>query len=80
MSDATRKAVDEAIAAHIADENGSAYLTGYVLIATGVSPEDDGGTRYSVLEPADQPVHVSLGLAQYLGMLQMEVGIGDDSE
>jgi hypothetical protein len=78
MSQQTMDAVEKAIAEHLADANEGAYLTGYLLIATGVSPKDEGGTRYSVLEPEDQPVHVSLGLASYLGMLIDNKGIGDD--
>jgi hypothetical protein len=70
MSAQTRSAVEEAIAAHISDENGGALLTGFILVATGVSPEDQTGTRYSTLEPDTQPVHVSLGLVEYLRLQQ----------
>lgn len=72
MSDQTHQAVEDAIAAHIADANGGALLTGYVVIATGVSPEDETGTRYSMMEPRTQPTHVSLGLVQYLSYMQRE--------
>lgn len=81
MSEATRKAVDEAIAAHIADVNGSAYLTGYIVVAVGVAPSDEPGeSRYSIWAAENQPLHVGLGLAQYLRIQQAEAGIGDDSE
>jgi hypothetical protein len=66
MSDTTRQAVEDAIATHVADEKPGAYLTGYVVMAAAVLPEDDDITNYQSILPATQPLHVSLGLATIL--------------
>jgi hypothetical protein len=79
VSAETLHAVEDAVAAHIADANGGAYLTGYVLVATGVSPEDEIGVRYSIAEPVSQPPHVTLGLIEYVRMLSREMGAGEQT-
>lgn len=66
MSKQTKQALDEAIAAHVADEGEApgSVVTGYALIVAHSTADDfdDEVTRY-LMEYADQqPFHVALGL------------------
>ena len=70
MSAETKRAMDDAIAAHIADELDGAVLTGYVLQAMGTSMRDleyDGGsTSYLRSYAENQEPMTHLGLSHYL--------------
>ena len=66
MSAETKRALDEAIAAHVEDEGEApgSVITGYALIVSHATVEDfdEEITRY-LTEYADrQPFHVNLGL------------------
>lgn len=64
MSEATKRALDDAIAAHVADETPGTMVTGYALIASNTTVEDfdDEVTRYFCEYAEQQPFHVALGL------------------
>lgn len=66
MSAETRQAVEDALAAHMADENDGAYMSGYLLMIAGVRADDPTITTYSSMVPRDQHVHSSIGLATML--------------
>jgi hypothetical protein len=68
MSDQTKQAMDDAIAAHLADELDNAILTGYVLQAMGTSMADLDGESTSYLRcyAERQEPMLHLGLTQYL--------------
>lgn len=81
MSEQTKRALDEAIAAHVEDEAGAGnVLTGYALITSHSTTEDfdEEITRY-LTEYADrQPFHVGLGLLhRHLLILQAGAEAGD---
>lgn len=65
MSKATFKALEEAIAEHIASECGGAMLLGYVLKASGQTADglerDESQSLWAV--PDTQNVYLTLGLA-----------------
>lgn len=65
MSAQTKRALDEAIAAHVEDEAGSGnVVTGYALITSHSTAEDfdEEITRYLTDYADRQPFHVGLGL------------------
>lgn len=66
MSAETKQKLDEAIAAHVADEADAAgtLVTGYALIASHADADDFDAevTRYLVEYTDRQPFHVGLGL------------------
>lgn len=66
MSAQTKQILDEAIAAHIADEGASpgSVVTGYVLIASHATADDfdEEITRYFGEYANQQPFHTALGL------------------
>ncbi len=66
MSAETKKLLDDAIAAHVADEyeDTGMIVTGYTLIASCSTIEDfdDEVTRYLTEYADGQPFHVGLGL------------------
>lgn len=68
MSAATKNAVDQAIAAHVADEGDGHLLTGWVLIAAGMNGDnfERESTNYFYELADKQPFHSSLGLARRL--------------
>jgi hypothetical protein len=65
MSAETRAAMQDAIAAHMADENDGAVMTGYVLQTEGqhIQGEFVGYTSYMGAVPEHQSHATSLGLA-----------------
>lgn len=67
MSDATKDALDEAIAAHFADEMGGAIVQGYLLQIAGDSLEDMERNLWSAFRatPDGQAFITTLGLAHY---------------
>lgn len=68
MSDETKAAMDEAIAAHFSDEWEGAIVTGYVLQLCGVTSDDiEAGDQTSYMREVHdgQPSHASLGLLNY---------------
>lgn len=76
MSDQTKQILDEAIAAHIADEGDApgSVVTGYVLIASHATADDfdEEVTRYFGEYANQQPFHVALGLVhRHLLILEM---------
>lgn len=80
MSEQTKAALDEAIAAHAADVSGSGgIITGYVLFAAHVNGRalESGGTGYMSEFAEGQAWHVAYGLAQ---MLLDQVASGDDDD
>lgn len=72
MSDTTRQAVEDAIAAHVADEREGAYLTGFVVMAAALVPEADDVVNYQSIVPTTQPLHVSVGLVTLLANEQVD--------
>lgn len=65
MSGDTRAAVEDALRAHLKDEHDHAILTGYLIVACGVSAEDsEPATRYEFLNGA-APWHETAGLIRY---------------
>jgi len=73
----TKQALDDAIAAHVADEyeQDAMLCTGFVLIAACSTPEDfdDEITRYLTEYTERQPFHTSLGLV-HRHLLILEAG------
>lgn len=62
MSDATKDALDAAIAAHFGDEfGGSTYVAEWVIVAYGQDPES-ADWRYLREWPETQPSHHTQGL------------------
>ena len=80
MSDQTKKAMEDAIAAHFTDER-EAMLTGYFLIAKGKSVEDleRENTRYSTIAPDHMEYDQVLGLARF-GVLEVESTFLEDKD
>jgi hypothetical protein len=82
MSAATRQAIDDAIVAHLNDEQG-AMTIGWVLLAKGKTIEnlDEGLTRY-VAEYSNHLEYDSvLGLAHYLVLMtERDFGEADPDE
>jgi hypothetical protein len=68
MSAQTQAALDDAIAAHVADRSDGAMLTGYILQTAALpsTAEELSETTYSTIFPGGQPFHVGLGLAHFL--------------
>lgn len=81
MSDTTKAALDQAIAAHIADECDNSILTGYVLHASHTNLEqiDRGATGYFMEHGENQAYHVSLGLA-HQAVMALQTDFGDDDD
>ena len=67
MSVDTKRALDEALTAHIADATNGNILTDWTLIAATTTVEDigSGTSRYWCEGNEGQPVHVTIGLLQY---------------
>ena len=67
MSDQTKAALDEAVAAHVADTGNGDIVTDWALIAATTSAENigTGTTRYLLEGNDNQPVHVMTGLFRY---------------
>ena len=68
MSDTTRNALDEAIAAHFADEQDGAIVTGYVLQIMGkgfTHHDEDDKTRMLRAVADQQGIITTLGLIDY---------------
>ena len=61
MSEETERAVEDAIRAHIADENDGAFLTSWHVVAAAAIPDNPDATIYQYLT-SDGPGHVMLGL------------------
>ena len=75
MSEQTKNALDQAIAAHIEDESdtSNSVVTGYALIVAHSTMEDfdKDVTRYLADYAEKQPFHVGLGLVhRHLLMLK----------
>ena len=64
MSEATKEAFEQALAAHFADEFGSAQITSWVLQGYG-EKFDTGGGYYLGAWPNGQPLHTTGGLLDY---------------
>ena len=65
MSDETKRAVQDAIAAHIASENEGEpleYLTDWIFVAAAAIAEDCDRTSYWFLSNDGIPYHSQLGL------------------
>lgn len=82
MSSDTKQALDDAIAAHVADEADGALITGYVLHAAYINPDLDGreATGYYAEYATSQPYHVGLGLAHQMVNHFDEIWYDDDDE
>ncbi len=80
MSDATKAALDAAIAAHIADECDGGTLTGYVIQAQyqDISMMDENLTGYLRIVAEGQGFTTSLGLARHLAVRLDAAAIEDD--
>ena len=68
MSVDTKRALDEAIAAHISNECDGSIVTGYVLHASHLNADLDSrdATGYYAEYANNQAFHVGLGLAQMM--------------
>lgn len=65
MSDATKRAVQDAIAAHIADENEGEpieYLTDWIVVSAAAIATECDRTSYWFLSNDGIPYHSQLGL------------------
>lgn len=82
MSEATKAALDAAIAEHLADENPGAILTGYVCQAQYTTAEfmDDGFTGYLRLIQEGQGFTTTIGLTSYLKARTDHIAITDDDD
>lgn len=85
MSEATRDALEQALATHISDEAGKQYLvTGYVIgtSVTSFEGEPTGGHAYVFETPVNQPIHVSRGLSvlteEWASTVDYVIEMGDD--
>lgn len=80
MSEATKKAMEEAMSAHFADER-EAIMTGYFLTMKGKSVEDleRENTRYTTTAPDHMEYDQVLGLARF-GLLDVERGMYEDED
>lgn len=79
MSDKTKAALDEAIAAHFADEQGGAILTGYVLQAKGqgFAAEDSDRTRMLRAIAEGQDYITTLGLVDWMRIVAQRTALED---
>lgn len=66
MSDATLRAIDDAIQAHLADESDGHIATGWVAYVAAESMSDGSKSFYQSLVHESQPYHSTLGLVQML--------------
>jgi hypothetical protein len=81
MSDDSEAALEQAISTYLATQADGAYLTGYVLVATGADTEHADITRYVSTVPDTQALHTTLGLVEYLRMdVRGEIPDDDDDE
>ena len=80
MSAETQRAMEDAIAAHFADER-EATMTGYYVVMKGKSIEDleRENTRYLTIAPDHMEYDQVLGLARF-GMLDVERGMDEDDD
>lgn len=72
MSANAKAALEDAIKAVIEEEDPGAVVTGYVLLAANLTPEDlenHDGTHYFFTAPEGQPYHSTLGLTHRLRLL-----------
>ena len=75
MSDATKAAVDDAIAAHIADECGGALVNGYVIQIEYVGMRPDAESGWFRMVAPGQTMTLTIGLVHYLAQrVAMAVG------
>lgn len=81
MSEQTKAALDEAIAAHFADEfqDESGMATGWVLQAAGILGTDADSTAHIRETAPDQAVHITLGMLEY-ARLHFQRTLFDDAE
>jgi hypothetical protein len=81
MSDSTKAALDEAIAAHFADVQDGALVTGYVLQVQGkgfTDVDDDHKTRMLREIAEGQGIITSLGLVDWLRLRMQGFAIEPD--
>ena len=81
MSEATKQALEAALAEHVADEMGGALVNGWVLQVAAASL--DGSNTYLSDYPVGQAPHATFGLVQILdefvhGFQHEEIGSDDD--
>lgn len=79
MSAQTKASLDEAIAAHFADEQDGAILTGYVLQAKGqgFSAEDSDRTRMLRAIADGQDYITTLGLVDWMRIVAQRTALED---
>lgn len=79
MSDATKQALDAALAAHVADECEGGTLTGYVIQAQyqDIDMMADNLTGYLRIVANGQGFTTTLGLARHL-MVRLDAAAVDD--
>lgn len=82
MSDATKQALTEAIAAHIADVTDGNLLTDWALAIASTELEDigTGRTNYYYEGNDNQPAHVGYGLLKYTLDASLWQGTDDDDD
>lgn len=82
MSDQTKQALNDAIAAHFADEHDDAIISQYVIQMADGSLEDYDQQRTAYLrETADgQPLHASIGLTHFMAVKFEELLYTEDDD
>lgn len=80
MSDLTKQVMDDAIAAHYADEMDGAIVSAYVLQIVGGTLEnyDEGEQSYFRCIAEGQPFLSTLGLAHYMQLRLADSATRDD--
>lgn len=82
MSDATKAALDDAIAAHINDTTEGGIVTGYVMQTAYFSTETEnhGTSGYYVEVAENQAFHIGKGLASMLEYHYEQLFYSDDED
>ena len=80
MSTATKEALDNAIAAHFADENDGAMLNGYLLSTYGMDLRDDEHTVFTDCVLEGQDVMATLGIVARIELTAAPRLLGYDDE
>lgn len=79
MSEQTHRALDEALQAHLNDEEPGQLLTGWIIQVVGSSIEDDR-QFYCQFAADGQPFHVTAGLATVSKLAVVDDWHGNDDE
>ncbi len=78
MSEETWAAVEEALRAHVADEEPGVYLTDWLAVSASAIADDSDSTNYQHVR-SDSAPHVLLGLAE-IAQLRLRTDYVSDTE